>query len=79
MPPAPGFTARPPARVGTPPTLRGHTAWHLARFATACRSSGIVLALQGYPAHADHLRRLATVAEALASRRHQPTPAQEAA
>lgn len=64
-------TDRAPA-IGAPPPLRGHRPWHLSRFATACRASAIVLALQGYPAHANHLRRLAVDAD---SHTGQPAPA----
>ncbi len=53
-----------PPEVGAPPPLRGHSPWHLARFAIACRASAIVLALQGHPAPAARLRRLAVAADA---------------
>jgi len=55
--------------VGAPPPLRGHSPWHLSRFAIACRASAIVLTLQGCPDHAGHLRRLAAAADTLARRR----------
>lgn len=51
------------ARVGAPPPFRGDTAWALLRFATACRSSAIVLDLQAHPGHADRLRDLSAAAE----------------
>ena len=59
---------------GAPPPLRGHTAWHLLRFAIACRSSAIVLDLQGHPAHATHLRALATAADTRAAQRTAAEP-----
>jgi len=55
--------------VGAPPPLRGHTPWHLNRFAVACRASAVVLALQGHTDHAAHLRRLADVAQTRAYHR----------
>jgi hypothetical protein len=61
------LTARPSPRVktavGAPPPLRGSTPWHLERFAIACRASAIVVARQGHPGHAAHLRRLAAAAQ----------------
>ena len=59
---------------GAPPPLRGHTTWHLLRFATACRSSAIVLDLQGHPDHATHLRTLATAADSRAAQRTAAAP-----
>ena len=59
----------PAGAVGAPPPLRGHSPWHLSRFAIACRASAIVLTLQGYPDHAAHLRRLAAAADTLARQR----------
>lgn len=59
---------------GAPPPLRGHTAWHLLRFAIACRSSAIVLDLQGHPDHATHLRALATAADNRAAQRTAAAP-----
>ncbi len=57
------------ATVGSPPPLRGHSPEHLTRFAIACRASAIVLALQGYPDHATHLRRLGAAATTQAQQR----------
>jgi hypothetical protein len=59
---------------GAPPPLRGHTAWHLRRFAVACRSSAIVLDLQGHPDHATHLRALAAAADGRAAQRTAAAP-----
>jgi hypothetical protein len=60
--------------AGAPPPLRGHTAGHLLRFALACRSSAIVLDLQGHPDHATHLRALATAADTRAAQRPAAAP-----
>ena len=60
--------------AGAQPPLRGHTAAHLLRFALACRSSAIVLDLQGHPDHATHLRALATAADTRAAQRPAAEP-----
>ena len=60
--------------VGTPPPVRGHSPWHLARFAIACRASAIILDLHRHPAEAAALRRLAEVAETQARGRGPARP-----